>query len=246
MNPKYLLFLCSCLFFSDLYGQTSFCPNDPPLNPWLADSPYPIYHRNNYAQASTCLKGIMPEDSVMIKSRTDITGSASPWMYFSDVYPNGERVILYSNSTHVFKFIDDGNQIRTIDSLRIDFDAFGSVGYNFLLSKNNIWFTYDPDYDPAKNEYTRIFKLTDANVNDPYSDIIVLDTFSFQNYGINKVGAYSLNYDGQIVFNSHADPAKGWANTGIIDQNFNVLDTLRYSLFPNEETHHNSIAIDEN
>lgn len=227
------------------WGQTSFCADDPPVNPWLADSPYPIYHRNNYAQASTCLSGIMPGDSVSIRLRTDIPGSASPWMYFSDLYPNGERVIYYSNSTHVFKFIDEGNRLFAIDSVRIDFDALNSVGYNFLLSKNKVWFTYDPDYDPASNKSTRLFKLTDADPTDPYSAIVVLDTLDLGDYQLNKVGAYSLNYAGQIVFNSHADPVNGWATTGIIDQDFNVLDTLHYTLFPNEEVHHNSIAIDE-
>lgn len=227
------------------FAQTTFCPDDPPRNHWLADSPYPIYHRNNYAQASTCLTGPQPGDSLMIKVRKEIAGSTSPWIYFSDTYPNGERVILYSNSTHVFKFIDNGNELQAIDSLRIDFDPFSSVGYNFLLSRNKVWFTYDPDYDPTKNEYTRLFKLTDADTTDPYSAIVVLDTFHFKAYDINKVGAYSLNYDGHIVFNSHADPQQGWATTGIISQDFDLVDTLRYPLYPNEEVHHNSIAIDE-
>ncbi|MEM7654920.1 MAG: T9SS type A sorting domain-containing protein [Bacteroidota bacterium] len=243
MRPT--IFLGLFAISSLLQAQTSFCPDDPPLNSWLADSPYPIYHRNNYAQASTCLPGIFPEDSVVIKVRADIPGSASPWIYFSDRYPNGERVILYANSTHVFKFIDDGTQLLAIDSLRIDFDPLGSVGYNFLLSKDNIWFTYDPDDNPSQGEYTRLFKLTDADTTDPYSDIVVLDTFSFEGYNINKVGAYSLNYSGHIVSNSHADPVNGWATTGVIDQNFQLLDTLRYSLFPDEEVHHNSIAIQE-
>ncbi|MEM9719038.1 MAG: T9SS type A sorting domain-containing protein [Bacteroidota bacterium] len=229
----------------ELLGQTSFCPNDPPLNPWLADSPYPIYHRNNYAQASTCIPGIIPGDSVVIKARTDISGSTSPWIYFSDTYPSGERVILFSNSTHVFKFIDNGSEIVAIDSLRIDFDRFNSVGYNFMLSRNKTWFTYDPDYDPNNNEFTRIFKLTDEDPNDPYSDIVLLDEMNLGDFELNKVGAYSLNYDGQIVFNSHADLLKGWSTVGIIDQDFNMLDTLHYTLFPNEATRHNSIAIDE-
>ncbi|MEL6845710.1 MAG: hypothetical protein AAFP02_21095, partial [Bacteroidota bacterium] len=242
---KFLLSNFLLLLTLVVQAQTSFCPDDPPLNPWLADSPYPIYHRNNYAQASSCLTGIQPGDSVVVRYREEIAGSTSPWIYFSDLYPSGERVILYSNSTHVFKFIDTGSELLAIDSVRIDFDALRSVGYNFLLSKNKTWFSYDPDYDPANNEYTRLFKLTDADTTDPYSEIVVLDTFNMGDYGINKVGAYSLNYSGQIVFNSHADPANGWATTGIIDQNFNLLDTFRYTLFPDEEVHHNSIAIDE-
>ncbi|MEM1321948.1 MAG: T9SS type A sorting domain-containing protein [Bacteroidota bacterium] len=239
-----LLFLLFLAYPVD--AQTSFCPDDPPLNPWLADSPYPIYHRNNYAQASTCLPGILPGDSIIIKARTDISGSTSPWIYFSDQYPNGERVILYSNSTHVFKFIDDGSQIVAIDSLRIDFDRLNSNGYNHMLTKDRIWFTYDSDYDPAKGEYTRLFKMSDEDPNDPYSDIVMLDTFSFEKYGINKVSMYNLNYRGEIVWYSHEDFAKQSAWVGMIDQDLNLLDTLRYSLYPNEIVNHNSIAVDEN
>ncbi|MEM7510562.1 MAG: T9SS type A sorting domain-containing protein [Bacteroidota bacterium] len=240
-----LVFFWICLSLQVL-AQTSFCPDDPPLNPWLADSPYPIYHRNNYAQASTCLPGITASDKVVIKRRTNITGSTSPWIYLSDKYPNGERVILYSNSTHVFKFIDEGERLLAIDSLRIDFDRFNSVGYNFLLSRDRVWFSYDNAYEPERDKYSKLFRFTDRNKNDPYSGIIEEAELNFKDYDINKVGAYSLNYSGQIVFNSHSDFEAGWATTGVIDQELTLLDTLRYTIFPNEEVHHNSIAIDEN
>ncbi|MDX2135340.1 MAG: T9SS type A sorting domain-containing protein [Saprospiraceae bacterium] len=231
---------------TDAPGQSSFCPNDPPLNPWLADSPYPIYHRNSYAQASTCIQGIMPDDSISIKMRGDITGGTSPWIYFSEKYPDGARTILYSNATHVFKFIDNGTDLITIDSLRIDFESFNSFGYNFLLSKNKVWFTYDPKYNPANNQYTRLFKLTDADTTDPYADIVVLDTFNFGDYGINKVNMYNLNYNGEIVWYAEEDVVNNIAFAGVIDQNFNMLDTLVFSRLPNERINHNSIAVDEN
>ena len=178
MKPLFLL----CLIFFGafpLFAQTTYCPDDPPLNPFLADSPWPIYHRNNYAQASTCLTGPQPGDSLTVRVRRKIKGATSPWTYLSETYPNGERVLYQSNATHVFKFIDTGNEITAIDSLRIDFDQLTSFGWNMLLGKDKIWYTYDPKYDADGSQSTKLYKLTDADTSDPYSDIIAVDTFDF-------------------------------------------------------------------
>ena len=243
----YFHFICIVLFSTySILGQTSFCPNDPPNNPWLADSPYPIYHRNSYAQASTCISGIQPEDSVSIKMRRDITGGTSPWVYLSEKYPDGERALLYSNSTHVFKFIDNGSDLIEVDSLRLDFNTLSSNGYNHLLTKNKIWFSYEPTYDPANNKYSQLFKFTDEDPTDPYSKIIALDTLDFGDYGINRVNMYNLNYNGEIVWYSEEDKVNNIAYAGVIDQNFKMLDTLVFNRLPNERINHNSISVDEN
>ncbi len=241
-----ILSILFAIFQQEVMAQTTFCPNDPPLNPWLADSPYPIYHRNNYAQASTCIPGITVEDSIQIKVRSNIKGGTSPWIYLSDKYPNGERVILSSNSTHVFKFRDDGNQLVAIDSLKIDNDPLTSFGYNFLLTKNNIWFTYDPKYRPRLGKFTTLFKLADDETDNPNAKIKVVKTLNFGDYGINKVSMYSLNYHGQIVFYSHEDKKKNIFNVGVIDQELNLLAHIKCKLLVNEKVNHNSIAVDEN
>ena len=246
MTRILLLFLIILIPFFELLGQTSFCPDDPPLNTWLADSPYPIYHRNSYGQASTCIESIQSGDEVNFKIRRDITGGTSPWIYLSEAYPNGERTILYSNSTHVFKFIDNRSDLIAIDSFRLDFNTLQSNGYNHLLSKNKIWFSYEPTYDPSENKYSQLFKFSDADTTNPYSPIIVLDTFDFGDYGINRVNMYNLNYDGQIVWYSEKDPDTEVAYAGVIDQDFNLLDTLVFNTLPNERVNHNSIAVDEN
>ncbi len=243
---KRLPFLILLLLSSELPAQTSFCPDDPPNNPFLADSPWPIYHRNNYAQASTCITGPLPGDSLQIKTKTEIQGGTSPWVYLSDAYPGGQRALLYSNATHVFKLIDEGDRIVAADSLRIDFDPIASFGWNFLLTKDRNWYTYDPKYDPETGQSTKLIKLTDADPNDPYSEIIELDRFDFGSYDINRVQHFSLNYRGQIVFNSENDESKGYATLGIISPDLDLLDTFRYSTEPGEIVHHNAFPIDEN
>jgi hypothetical protein len=241
---KNRLLILICLGLNSIFAQTNYCPDDPPVNPWLAESPWPVYHRNNYAQSSTCLKGPVTADSLVVKSKINIQGGTSPWMYISEPYPNGKRAMYYSNATFVYKFVDDGTSIVTADSLRIDFDLV-DFGWNFLLSKNKTWFTYDPKSSLSSNNTTALFRLTDANINNIYSRIVVKDTFLFEDYGLGNIQTFGLNYSGQIVFNSENDVQKGYATVGIIDQNFNLLDTLNYSCSANEIVHHNAMAIDE-
>lgn len=230
--------------YQNVFGQ--ICPSDPPQNPFLADSPWAIYHRNNYAQSSTCFRGPLPGDSLRTVFKGEIQGGTSPWVYLTEKYQDGQRALLYSNATHVFKLVDTGDEILTADSLRIDFDPIQSFGWNFLLAKDKKWYTYDPKYNPSNNQFTRLFKLTDADTSDIFSDIIVLDTFNFGDYGINRVQHYSINYSGQIVFNSDNNTDEGYGTVGVISQDFQLLDTLRFSTTTDEITNHNAFPIDEN
>ncbi|MEO1627843.1 MAG: hypothetical protein AAFV25_22030, partial [Bacteroidota bacterium] len=243
MKQLNVLFLY-LLWAQGLCGQV--CPSDPPVNPFLADSPWPIYHRNNYAQSSTCFKGPVDGDRIRTVLKGEIQGGTSPWVYLSEPYPNGQRALLYSNSTHVFKMVDRGEEIVTADSLRIDFDPVRSFGWNFLLAKNKIWFTYDPKYNPDNGQFTRLFKLTDRDTTDIFSDIITLDTFDFGAVGINRVQHFSINYSGQIVFNSDNNEEEGFGTVGIISQDFELLDSLRFATMADEITNHNAFPIDEN
>ena len=242
MTKQIATCLLLILIFIDAMGQQ--CSDDPPLNPFFAESVWPMYHRNNYRQASTCIAGPMRNDSLVVKVKSGIQGGTSPWTYISDEYPSGERVLYQSNATHVFKFMDTENGILTIDSLRIDFDPITSFGWNFLLTKDKVWFTLDPKYDPDKNQFTKLYKLTDADITDPYSDIIVIDTMNLGDYGIGRVQQIGMNYSGQIVFNAeNTDTSPGLV--GVISQDFELLDTLVFSTLPGEITYHNAFPIDE-
>ena len=45
---------------------------------------------------------------------------------------------------------------------------------------------------------------------------------------------------------SEKDPNTGMAYAGVIDQDFNLLDTLKFEALPDERINHNSISVDEN
>jgi hypothetical protein len=79
----------------------------------------------------------------VIKSKVNLVGGTSPWMYISEPYPNGKRAMYYSNATYVYKLVDNGTSIVTADSLRIDFNLV-DFGWNFLITNNKTWFNCDP------------------------------------------------------------------------------------------------------
>ncbi|MGD1841371.1 MAG: hypothetical protein ACFB0B_10810 [Thermonemataceae bacterium] len=241
--PKLLLPLCLLL------TQSSFAQVEqgfPPQNPFLADSPWATYHKDSYRQAATPLKGPTATDQIKVKTIEGIQGGTSPWTYLSEKYPNGQRILLQSNATHVYKIADDDKGFRIVAKRKIDSDWLKSFGWNFLQTKDHIWYTYDPKYNPKKKEYTRLFKLTDAVKGDPYADIKLVNTFNFGDYGIHKVQHFGINYAGQIVFASDNDKGASDCIVGVISSDFQLLDTLRIKTKPNEFFGHNAFPIDEN
>lgn len=246
MKKIFTLLVPLLLLLTDVFAQGINCAENPPVNPHLPDSPWPTYHRNSFRQSSSCLTGPVATDSLQVVARTSIRGGTSPWIYFSERYPNGERCILFSNATYVYKFVDQGNNIVTADSHRIDFE-FLDFGWNFIQTTGKTWFTYDPESSLAASNSTALFKLSDADTTDPYSEIVVLDTLVLEDIGVTQVTQhFGLNYAGQIVFHSESSDSLGYGVMGIVDQDFNVLDTLQYPTQMGEIVHHNAFAIDEN
>ena len=70
---------------------------EPPANPYLADSPWPESHRNSYCQASSPLPGPLHASSIKLSHEVvplDIPITTT----FSSPYPDGKRVIWCSTS----------------------------------------------------------------------------------------------------------------------------------------------------
>ncbi len=236
----------SLIFFLTIVLHYSFSQSvEPPFNPYLANSPWPTYHGNSYRQANTIFAGPTNADEVTVKILKGIKGGTSPWTYLSEKYPNGQRVLLQSNATHFYKMIDDKQGLRIVSKLKIDGDWLKSFGWNLLQTKGNVWYTYDPKYNPKKGQTTKLFKITDAQPANPYSRLVVLDTFDFGDYGIKKVQHYGINYRGEIAFYSSNTKQVEDAIFGIITPDFKVLDTLRVKALPDELFGHNAFPIDE-
>jgi len=92
-------------------------PNEPPKNPYLADSVWSTAHRNSYCQGSSPYAG--PSEPPVGEIEDYIPGRpVCMHVLFSSPYPDGSRVIWGASSRfHVFKADPNGQQLRYIDRL---------------------------------------------------------------------------------------------------------------------------------
>jgi hypothetical protein len=203
----------------------------PPKNPFLADSPWPIYHQNNYAQASTLLRGLEAGDDVEVDVlRTNLSG-ASPWTQLSEAYPNGERIAWGSTATHVFKASFVGDTFELIDSYRIDFNPFNVHWSIFLLEGNRAIVP-----DPAKR---RFYRFTDADPTNPASSIVLEDTFIIPDSVPGNSAHTSVAYDGWIIFTTSEN------YIGAISPDFQEFRSLQLPAIAGEVNYHNGFSLDE-
>jgi Secretion system C-terminal sorting domain len=232
---KYLLFILQLALPSYMiYAQSSFCNDDPPLNPFIANSPWPIMHRNSFAQQSSCLRAPLLGDSLIVRwSRTPFKRT-STWLYYSEKYPNGKRSILGSSATHIFKAVDDSLGLRLIDSIRLDFNTI-DFSWNHLLLKNRIWISYD--YDDINN-VNKVYKFTDQDTTDLYSPIIALDTIVLPSTVLGKASGFNVTQDGWIAFNTTG------GTFGVIKPDFSQVISINLPLLPGEVSYHNNFPVD--
>ena len=210
--------------------------DEPPANPYLADSPWAITHRNSYAQASSPYAG---PDGISSNTKKDFK-DGSPGMIttvISGPYTGGQRVLWSGNVSHVLKTIDtdsgfkfiamkekEGVSLATI----LNFESALSGAYT-LIDRDNIFYT---------PRGTNIYAYGDAVAGDAFSGIQLLRTFSIPANLITaneRIVGMNMTYDGYIAF------ATDNGLVGVVNRSFSDLHTHD---FPGEEIS-NSIACDE-
>ena len=105
-----VLFLYSCK--KDTSVVNNPYQDEPPRNPFLADSPWPITHGNSYAQASSPFPGPKENSAIVKDFKQGTPGTVT--MVISGIYPSGNRVIWFGNNTDVTKVKDTGNGFQII------------------------------------------------------------------------------------------------------------------------------------
>ncbi|MEO1399848.1 MAG: hypothetical protein AAFV72_01180 [Cyanobacteria bacterium J06635_1] len=203
----------------------------PPVNPYLADSPWPVYHLNSYAQASTHLRGPEPGDLLAVETvQPWLMGGVSPWTLISEQYPNGERVAWGATTTHVFKLsIDD--DFSVIDRHRIDFNPF-SVHWNLILLAGNQVLVPDPGE-------RKFYLYGEADPSDPNSEIVLEDTFELPEDVLGSSAHVNVAYDGWTIFTTD----EGYV--GAISPDFDEYRVLELPQDEGEINYHNAFSIDE-
>ena len=208
--------------------------HEPPANPFLADSPWPMSHRNPYCQASSPFPG----PTGPIQQAADFI-DCMPGLItiaFSGAYPDGSRVIWGSNQADVFKA-----------------NPCPGGCYYHTRSKNNANF-FDVDtalsgaYSLVDNERTffvpflqRIHAYGDETPGDPLSPIVEKGAYEVpgdQLHGEDDViVGLNMTYDGMLAF------ATRRGTVGLVSR---IFDEEYFLYLGEEDEITNSIACDEN
>jgi hypothetical protein len=227
-----LLTLSPCLFSCEKYGNpinAQSGPAEPPVNKYLANSPWPLMHRNNYAQASTFLAGPKPGDNLSVQT-IDLKGRVSPWLYFSEKYPDGSRAIWSSTTTAITKTLSTANGLKNVSTYSITKEWFNFSPWGHILLKGNDLFVSDGKI---------LYILGDEVAGKPDAAIKIKKQFALPASVNGKAALFNITYDGWIVFNTD----KGMV--GAVSPGFNELKTYQVPLDKGEIAWHNQFAIDE-
>ena len=240
MNKKHFIFLTiiislfACKKESHQALNINPFADEPPRNTFLADSPWPITHCNNYAQASSPFPG-PSNNNCTTDFKTSTPGIIT--IVISSPYPNGTRVLWTGNGTHIVKAVDTGRGFSIIALKQkenvsltsiLNIKNYFSGAYTFI-DKDNIF------YNPSG---TKINAYGDQIAGDPFSGIELLRSFTIPANLISsdeQIVGMTMTYDGHVVF------ATNNGLVGLTDRNFSMLKIIS---FPDEEIS-NSIACDE-
>ncbi len=165
---------------------------EPPRNSFLADSPWPIFHRNTYAQASSALRGPEPGDRFNVQFRVTPKNIGSPWTVLGERYGSGERPVYGSSSTHLFKGLVLNDRFEIVDGIEVNPNPL-ALNWNLLVIAGNRVIL--PDRDRR-----RFLKFADRAAGVANSPMRLEAEFKLPEALRGKAGALTLSYDGKLIF----------------------------------------------
>jgi len=205
----------------------------PPRNLFLADSPWPIAHRNSYQQDSTDLAGPTRSQPLTIDRLSASPGGIT--LAYGPAYSDGSYPVWGSAWFGVFKAVQSPSGFRKVDETTIIPDLSG--GILDALSSAYALADVDGSFFAAGQRVIRRFH--DAVPGDPSSLMAPADTFTIPDSALaagDVIGGMNLTYDGHLVLVSK--------HGSIIAINRD-LTGLQSLALPGGEEVSNSIATDE-
>ncbi len=221
---KNILFI-SLILCSKVYAQM------PPENPYLVNSPFPAVHNGSYRQGNTHLAGLLPDDTIETSFASTPKDRVSPWLLYSEQYPDGSHTLWGSTSTHIFKVVSTSKEFRVVSTHRIDKNPWiNDLSWSLLMLQDHKVLTYDDN---------QFFLFGEKDPTDPYSEIVLEKKITMPK-NIKSLSKLCRLYDGNIVFASRD------GLIGIIDdEDFTLLATYKIPLKLREKAYHNDYAADE-
>lgn len=206
-----------------------------PVNPWLADSPWPITHQHPYAQAASPLAG--PTSRWQLGDPQWVsTGFINITLATSPVYPGGNRVYWGSSSAGVYKLAIVNGTLRKIATLAKPESALTGLatptsGAYTLVDHENTFYTV---------QGTTVLAYQDATPGSLWSPIRLARSVTLPPAvagSDDAIVGLNLLWDGNIAFATRDGKA------GVISHDFVRVQGV--TLGNGDEEVSNSIAADE-
>jgi len=160
-------------FHKQSHNGTADCLDrpEPPVNPFVADSPWPMSHANPYCQASSLYPGPTEDTS---EYKFDYLGEL---MYYppitvaiSGAYPDGNRVLWGNTPTTVFKAGLDGDKLSYVE--KMEKEPLNVTLSHIECGLSNAYTLVDCEGTFFVPSIRKIFGYGDEVPGDPYSKII--------------------------------------------------------------------------
>jgi hypothetical protein len=198
----------------------------PPDNPFSADSPWPMSHRNSYTQSSSPFPGPTAEN---LKEVRFLPTGLSITLALSSAYPDGAHAIWGADliDGSIFKLRAHGLELSLVDTLLRSTPVLGiTTAYSVVDSDGN-YFNPNP---------TGIDAFADVTAGDSASGIKQTGSIAFGDQEIRgSIAGITLTYDGWLAF------ATSEGTVGVVSR-----DLSAYHLVQLQGQVSNSIAADEN
>jgi len=211
--------------------------NEPPENPYLADSYWPMTHRNPYCQASSPFHGPLGQGPASFDFRRGFRAVGGLiTIAFSPLYPDGRMVIWGSAVNCIFKAYPTVDGMSIIDLVKKKHAHRFSIkegisGAYTIVDKDNTFFV---------PRLKKIYAYADSIKGNPESKIAQKGVFTIPGNQLRGkddfVVGLNMTYDGMLAF------ATSHGTVGVVSRSF---DRAFYYHCPAGEEISNSIACDE-
>jgi len=205
---------------------------EPPQNPFLAHSHWPMSHRNPYNQASSPYAGPTGRGEAR---PSFVEGNPVPvTLAISGTYPNGQQVVWGVTTKDIFKLDTNGSRIDFIAREPRPQDKQDAISgaYSLIDSDGTFFVPRGPE----------LHAYRDAQDGDPQSDIVLWKSFtlpkntSSEKKSKDMIVGINLTYDGRLILITES---------GLVVSLSRDLEDVAYLQLPTEDPISNSFALDE-
>ena len=225
--------LATLLAVFAIAAATAHAAADPPRNPYLADSPWPIAHHDSYAQDSSALPGPTAATPLRIERTQAFPGAIT--LAYGPRYRDGSWPVWGSSWIGVFKAVQSpSGSVRIADSALILPDLSGGL-FNAIATAY-AFADRDGSFFAAGQRAIRRFR--DSAPGGPAAKMAAPDVLTLPDSAMapgDVIAGMNLTYDGHVIVVSKRGSLMA------VNRDLTGLQVLH---LPDEEIS-NSIAIDE-